>query len=135
MMPDQRRAISQIRFERADETLEEAQTLLEKNLWHGTINRIYYAMFYAVGALSNAYGFSTSKHSSLEGWFNKNIVHPGLIDKEIGQLYRQLYDLRYRGDYSDLARIDPNMVQMYIKLAKPFIETLRQLTLKKLDKS
>lgn len=45
------------------------------------MNRIYYAMFYAVNALLIAKGFSASKHSGVRALFNKEIVNKGLIHK------------------------------------------------------
>ena len=111
MTPEQRRAICQIRFERAVETLEDARTLFDGKRWRSAMNRVYYSMFYAVSALSNAYGFSTSKHSTLEGWFNKTIVHPGLIEGEMGKWYRQVFDLRSEGDYDDTTEIEPDTIK------------------------
>jgi uncharacterized protein (UPF0332 family) len=35
------------RLEQAKETLREADILAREGMWHGVINRAYYAMFYA----------------------------------------------------------------------------------------
>lgn len=47
------------RLDRAEKTLAEARTLFETTQMFGAVNRIYYAMFYAVSALAFAHGFTT----------------------------------------------------------------------------
>ena len=133
MKPEQRYAICQIRLERAIETLQDAQILFNAKRWRSSINRVYYAMFYSVSALANAYGFSTSKYSTLEGWFNKTIIHTGIIPKEKGKMYREVFVIRSECDYDDLTEIEPNIVQHYLYAAASFIETLRCLTLQILE--
>ena len=39
------------RLQRANETIAEINILIENKLWNTAINRMYYACFYAVGAL------------------------------------------------------------------------------------
>jgi len=39
------------RINRAFETLREAETMIENEFWNASINRIYYACFYAVSGL------------------------------------------------------------------------------------
>ncbi|MBD3308314.1 hypothetical protein GF339_17905 [candidate division KSB3 bacterium] len=50
------------------------------------MNRIYYAMFYAVSALALLQGFSTSSHAQLRGYFNREFVKTGIISIELGRL-------------------------------------------------
>jgi uncharacterized protein (UPF0332 family) len=92
-------------------------------------------MFYAVSALSNAHGFNTSKHSTLQGWFNKNIVHSGKIALDIGILYREIFDLRSKGDYDDFIKIRLDVVKRYLDAAKLFIDAVRRLTLERLEEN
>jgi uncharacterized protein (UPF0332 family) len=39
------------RLKRAKDTLDDANILAKKNKWNSTINRLYYASYYAVTAL------------------------------------------------------------------------------------
>jgi len=45
------------RLDRAAGTLKEARTLFDSEQMFGAVNRIYYAMFYAVSALAFSRGF------------------------------------------------------------------------------
>ncbi len=42
---------SQYRIQRAKETISEVEKHIENKFWNTAINRMYYACFYAVGAL------------------------------------------------------------------------------------
>lgn len=94
------------RMKRASETLDEAKTLLSGGLLHGTVNRVYYSMFYAVSALALQNGFSTSSHSQLRGYFNRDFVKTGKISVPLGKAFGFAYDNRTKGDYQDLVEFD-----------------------------
>ncbi len=86
MTPEQQREVCLHRLDRSRDALKEAQLLFSDEFLQGTNNRIYYALFYAVGALAIAHEFITSKHTGLQSWYNKKVLHKGLIGKELGQL-------------------------------------------------
>jgi uncharacterized protein (UPF0332 family) len=71
---DNRRELIDYRFNQARETLELARFLADQGKLAVAVNRIYYGMFYALGALALKHRFETSKHAQLIGWFNKNFV-------------------------------------------------------------
>jgi uncharacterized protein (UPF0332 family) len=58
------------RINQARETLKEAQALLDLSLYRGAINRAYYAMFYAILALTVLKGRVISKHSGVLSFFD-----------------------------------------------------------------
>lgn len=135
MKPEERRAICSHRLENAFQTLEDAKFLFENKRLISTMNRIYYSMFYAVNALALAFDFKTSKHSSLISWFNKTIVHPGILPLEIGEIYKNAFDLRHKGDYADFVQLDREDVLNLLEQTQPFIETIQRLTLSILDQN
>lgn len=51
------------RIARAHETLEEINLLLENRMWNTAISRMYYACFYAIGALLVKNDINVSSHS------------------------------------------------------------------------
>ena len=53
------------RISRAEESLGMAELALGNGYLHGTVNRLYYACFYAVSALLLTEGFSSSRHSGI----------------------------------------------------------------------
>ena len=81
-----REELIKYRIERAKDSINDVQFLIENNKLTLAVNRIYYGIFYILSALSLKHKFITSKHSQLLGWFNKTFVKEGIIDKKYGRL-------------------------------------------------
>lgn len=79
------------RMEQAHETLREGEILLGEAALRGTINRAYYAMFYALLALLAMKQLGTSKHSSALSLFD-SLVSPILLDFPI--VFRKMNEWR-----------------------------------------
>jgi uncharacterized protein len=88
---------------------------------------IYYGMFYILSALSLKYDFSTSKHQQLIGWFNKEFISTGEIDRKYGRILHNAYNNRSTGDYDDFAEFDEEDVKKSFDEMKDFIRTIRAL--------
>jgi uncharacterized protein (UPF0332 family) len=82
------------RMKQAHETLEEAEILFEQDYWRGTINRAYYAMFYAVLALATSKGAVISKHTHAIAFLDKEFIRKGIFPKEISRALHVSFDER-----------------------------------------
>lgn len=72
------------RIKQAEESLEEARFLLVgKKSPRSVINRVYYAMFYAVLALLVYEPYSSSKHSGVLTYFNKRFIKEGIFAEDM----------------------------------------------------
>lgn len=123
------------RRERAKETLEEAEIMLDNNKLIAAVNRIYYAIFYEVLALLLTKGLSSSKHSGVRSLFNKEFVKPGIISEEYGDFYNRLFEFRQRGDYEDFVEFDYEKVKSWFDNTKDFINSLEQVIGKVMNKT
>lgn len=63
--------LAKYRLEKAENTLTYAKGNVSDAFLDSTVNRIYYAVFYAVNALLTAKGLSSSKHSGVRSLFNR----------------------------------------------------------------
>lgn len=115
------------RLDRAKETLEEARMLFDGNHLSGTVNRIYYAMFYAVSALALSHDFSTSSHAQLRGYFNREFVKTGIVSVELGKLYNLAYDNRTKSDYADFTTFEQEKILNMLNSADNFIAVISNL--------
>ena len=70
------------RLERAKDTLDDALILSEKNKWNSTINRLYYAAYYAVMALLLQSDLMPSTHNGTKSNFTLHFIKTGIIAKE-----------------------------------------------------
>jgi len=83
-----------LRVERARDSLREAQLLLNNGYLRGTVNRTYYACFYAANAILFSEGLSSSKHSGVMSLFERHWIKTGRLPVEMGKYYRQLFERR-----------------------------------------
>lgn len=118
------------RLEKAKNTLSDAKKYIEDATHESTINRIYYALFYAVNALLIAKGLFSSKHSGVIALLNREIVNKGLLKKEYGKFYSDMFDNRQEGDYKDFVQFEKEDVKEWLKKAEEFINKVEELTLK-----
>jgi len=132
-MKEEARILVMYRLERARESLEEANILLERGHGNAFVNRLYYACFYAVSALLLTRGLSSAKHGGVRSLFHQNFVKPGLVGTELGQIYDRLFDNRQKGDYADLVRFDPDEVSDWYDEAREFVEIAGDIVKKELD--
>ena len=115
------------RISRSKETIEEARIAIENNQLFNAENRIYYAIYYIISALSLKNDFSTNKHAQLMGWFNKSYVKTKIISPEVGKIYFDAFEKRQKGDYEDLKTFEPEEVQVDFQSMLKFTEKIEKL--------
>lgn len=133
-MKQELKALILYRLERAHESLEEADILLKLGHANTFVNRLYYACFYAVSALLLTRGLSSAKHSGIRALFHQNLVKPGIVTIEPGQLYDKLFRNRQKGDYADFVRFNVDEIRPWYDEAKKFVETIEGIIKKEVDK-
>lgn len=122
--------LAKYRLEKAKNTLLDAKEYIGGATLDSTVNRIYYAMFYAVNALLITKGLSSSKHTGILSLFNREFVKKGLIEKQLGKFYSDMFDNRKEGDYKDFVKFEKEDVEVWLKKAEEFINKIEEITLK-----
>jgi uncharacterized protein (UPF0332 family) len=112
------------RLEQARDTIEVVDLLIANDKLSSAVNRIYYGMFYSLLALGLQFNFETSKHQKLIGWFNKEFIFTGLIEKEFGRMLRDAFENRTSGDYDSFVVFDLSEVLLLFTDMKSFIEQI-----------
>ena len=119
--------IVQYRLERAEETYLEALLLAANMKWKGSLNRLYYACFYAVIALLAKFNIQAHTHNGAKTQFHKAFIANGLFSKESGLIFNRLFSARQFGDYDDFYEIDAEYINKYIPLVRVFIDEVKDL--------
>jgi len=119
------------RLERARETLDEARLLLNAGHANATVNRLYYACFYAVSALLLADGISTSRHAHLRSVLHRDYVRSGLIPQESGKHFDLLFDSRQESDYADWVVFETDDIRSWMERTELFVRHVAELTEKR----
>jgi uncharacterized protein (UPF0332 family) len=122
-----RKAIVEYRLQQAFETIELAKFLLSNQKLVTAVNRIYYGMYYSLTALALAYGFETSKHGQLIGWFNKEFIATKKVDAKFGRILRNAFQNRTKGDYDAFIIFTQQEVEIMLIEMIEFIEELKRM--------
>ena len=115
------------RINRAKQTLQEIDILVENQLWSTAVNRLYYACYYAVMAILVKNNISPQTHSGVRQMFGLHFIKSGLIDKELGKFYSDIFDKRQIGDYDDFVIISKEEVLGLIPSAQKLISVIENL--------
>lgn len=89
------------RMEQSKESLKASQIMLENKMIKDSINRSYYAVFYAVKSVLAMEGTDFKRHKDVVAYFNKMYVATGKFPKELGRMIAKLQQLREKSDYDD----------------------------------
>ena len=123
---EKQKSLAGHRLDQAEQSLEEARYLMDggKSL-RSVANRIYYGMFYAVLALLIYEPYSSSKHTGVLSYFNKNFVKSGIFSESLGRHVNKAFELRQRGDYREFFELTKEQVEPLLGEAKEFITAIR----------
>jgi uncharacterized protein (UPF0332 family) len=124
MNHEQLTTLLQYRIQQAYETLHEADILFAQSALRGTVNRSYYAMFYALLALLSTRQLGSSKHSGALSLFDREFVKTGVFSRELSRVLRKAFEYRQTYDYGETVIIDSTIAQNTLNDAKMFITAI-----------
>lgn len=105
-MTGNRKELIEYRLTQARDSIREADVLDRSGMSRRSVmNRLYYAMFYAVLALLQKKEMGTSKHSGAIALFDREYVKTGLFPKEMSKALHRAFELRQKGDYLEEAEV------------------------------
>jgi len=130
MNEQQKRNLVLYKVNKAKETLNEIEVHLQNEFWNTAVNRLYYACFYAVTALLIDKGLYTKTHTGTKQLFGLHFVKTGVITKEAGEFYTDIFDQRQTGDYEDFFFFVKDDVMALLPPARDLIATIEQILLK-----
>lgn len=120
-------ALIKYRLEQADDSIEVVEFLINSDKLTVAVNRIYYGLYYSVTALAINYGFETSKHSQLIGWFNKEFVATKKTEVKFGKILRNAFQNRTKGDYDAFVSFEKDEVSQMHSEMIDFINEIKRL--------
>jgi len=115
------------RIDRAVETLAEVDSHLSNGFWNTAINRMYYACFYAVSALLVKSNIEVNSHTGVRQRFGQLYVKPGIIDRDLGKHFTELFEKRNRGDYNDFVDFDEVEARSLLQKSIELVQRIKYL--------
>ena len=119
------------RLEEAEDSIKEAEVLLKEGMsMRAVMNRLYYAMFYAVLALLQEKGMGTSKHAGAISLFDREFIKKGVFDEKLSKILHRAFELRQKGDYMEQAEVTQSDVDEMLPETKEFVRKVKTYLLK-----
>lgn len=113
-------------IEKADDSLIQAEALLNIEQYFGSVNRAYYAIFYAALGILLTKGLGSSKHSGVLTYFDREFVKTNEVDKKLSKVFHDAFELRSMGDYAKLTKTTKLQAEKLIKDAQDFVLWAKQ---------
>ena len=118
--------IIKYRLVKSEQTLKEAYDNVKLGNWSLVANRLYYATYYLVLAVNMKNGDYSKTHTGTFSIFSKNYIATGILSREEGNLYRNLFSMRQSGDYDDffdwtekdIKPVLPEVEKLLVKIKK-----------------
>lgn len=92
-----------------------------------SVNRAYYACFYAASAVLLAMGRKFVKHSGLRAAVHKDLVKAGRLTARWGKAFDRIFENRQFADYIELHRFQREQIEDIVKDAEGFVQEMRRL--------
>lgn len=114
--------LSQYRFGRAVEMLNDAKKLLQQKSYASSVNRSYYSIFHALKAVTALEGFDSSKHAGVIAYINREFVKTGIFDRQLSKILDTAFRLREKADYDDFFIVSHTEAEEQAEKAEKVIE-------------
>ena len=122
-----RAALVAWRMEEAAEALAAARLAFDHGLHRSTVNRAYYAAFYAASAALLTEGISMAKHTGVQGELHRLLVRRGRLPALIGRAFTHLFEERLRGDYREGIELSADEAAEALAAAEQIVDAIRSL--------
>ena len=113
-------------FDKATDTIEGAELLLEHRKIDMAAGRAYYALFYTAEALLNEKGLQFSTHGDVIGAYGKEFSKTKILDQKFHRWLIEGFDTRLIGDYHVDTKIEMDAVANMINQAREFFEAAQK---------
>ncbi len=124
---EERTTLVRFQFEKARNTMHEAEALISSNFWNGAANRLYYSIFHAVSALLIHDKHQVNTHQGSHALFGLHYIKTGKIPAEYGRLYSQLQTIRDESDYNCLYDVNPDDLKEKLEPAKQLLDIIETM--------
>lgn len=123
-LDNRQKDLSAYRLQEANDSLKVAENCLKGNFYKDSINRSYYAAFYAVKSVLALNTVDFKRHKDVMAYFNKEYVASGMFPREIGRLLGMMQRVREKSDYDDFYIASKEKAEEQFKSASIVIDAV-----------
>lgn len=118
--------LSAHRLSKAKESLRQAEMLCTNAGYDGSVNRSYYAIFYAIRSLLALISLDSKKHSGVISFFDRYYVKTGIFEKHYSHIIHSAFDVRQVSDYEDYMMPTAEQAQQQLDNARKLLEEVEK---------
>ena len=126
MTDEEKRALSLVRFKRAEECLNTAEENVKLGDYRAAANRTYYAIFHGLRSVLALDEIDMSKHSAVIAAFRKAYLKTNILDRRFSGLITDAFEIRNESDYDDFFIVVKADVEQEIEETKAFLDAIKQ---------
>lgn len=117
--------LSAYRLQESEDSLKVAKLCLDSGLYKDSINRSYYAAFYAIKAVLALGTIDFKRHKDVMAYFNKTYVATEIFPRELGRRIGMLQRVREQSDYDDFYIASKDKAEEQYETAGMVIEKVK----------
>jgi len=122
---DYRSILARLNIDKAEEAYDVGVMALVNGKLISAVNRLYYAAFYGVTALLQIRGQTYVKHTAVRAALHRDLVRPGTVPVEFGELFDRLFKDRQDGDYRPETRFESEEIGLLAEQTRTFIQFVK----------
>lgn len=128
-LDNRRLELCKYRMAQAKESLKASEIMQDNGMIKDSINRSYYAAFYAIKAVLALDEVDFKRHKDVVAYFNREYVAKERFSRELGRKISRLQQLREKSDYDDFFIASVEQAKQQLLSAESVInETSRYLS-------
>lgn len=124
---EERKSLVDLRLNKAEILLNEAEQMVKLRYWDMAANRFYYSCFHAAQALLVSHGYSAHTHEGTISMFGLHFVKTGLVSLELGSFFSRMEQLRKKADYNCNYDVTQDEVETMVSPSHDFLSAIKAL--------
>ncbi len=106
--------------------MKNAALCLDNKFFRDSVNRSYYAAFYAIKSLLALENVDFKRHKDAVGYFNKTYVATDKFPRELGKTLGRMKMVREESDYSDFYLVSEEEARKQFEAAKYIMQAVSE---------
>ncbi len=112
-------------LELADQLIQDAKFLLDRDSLRSSVNRAYYAAYHGVRALLASKGLNPKTHKGVLNQFGEAFIKTGKMDIALSDTLKKCFDARHEADYDIFVCFDEDEIKNLIGEVETLLEHIR----------
>ena len=126
MTNEEKRILSEVRMEKAQENLRAAKNLIAAGDDRIAATRTYYAIFHAMRSVLALDGIDRKHHSAVIAEFRLRYIKTDLLPRDLSDTISDLSNLRTESDYDDFFVVSKEEAVAALSAADAFVREIAQ---------